>query len=214
MFSIWRCAAPSTPTSCLCFPWSGSCCGNGVRGSRLLSLSTRCGASRWRPSGSAWPLESILATALEAKGEFSPAVASYERALSMSGARPPALLNNAAWLLTSELGEHGRAIALASEAVSSSNVPSISRSDRAVFHHTLGAAQLASGDAEAALGTFDRGLALAQTPSLTLGRIEALLAASRRSEATEAFGRLRPGETWTPTQQSRYEALKLVLGAG
>jgi|GEM_PF-4953491 len=177
---------------------------------RVIALAE----SAERASKNSWPLESILATALEAKGEFSPAVASYERALSMSGARPPALLNNAAWLLTSELGEHGRAIALASEAVSSSNVPSISRSDRAVFHHTLGAAQLASGDAEAALGTFDRGLALAQTPSLTLGRIEALLAASRRSEATEAFGRLRPGETWTPTQQSRYEALKLVLGAG
>lgn len=177
---------------------------------RVIALAE----SAERASKNSWPLESILATALEAKGEFSPAVASYERAMSMAGQRPPALLNNAAWLLTSELGEHGRAIALANEAVSSSNVPSISRSDRAVFHHTLGAAQLASGDAEAALRTFDRGLALAQTPSLMLGRIESLLASGRRSEATEAYRRLQPNDSWTSTQQARYEALKMVLGAG
>lgn len=167
-----------------------------------------------RAGANSWPLEATLATALEAKGEFSPAVASYERAMAMAGQRVPALLNNAAWLLTSELGEHGRAVSMAREAVLSSNVPGFPRSDRAVFHHTLGAAQLASGDASAALRTFDEGLQLAQTPSLRLGRIEALVAASRRTEATEAYGRLRPNDDWTPTQQRRYDALGKILGSG
>ncbi|UYV11706.1 MAG: tetratricopeptide repeat protein [Phycisphaera sp.] len=165
-----------------------------------------------RSGAGSWQLVAILATALEAKGDFSPAVAAYERALALSGAKVPALLNNAAWLLTSELGEHDRAVALAREAVSFSDDPSFPRSDRAVFHHTLGAALLASGDPAMALSTFDDGLAIADTPSLRLGRIEALLAVNRRTEATESFGRLRPNDTWTTAQQTRYETLREALG--
>lgn len=167
-----------------------------------------------RSGAGSWQLTAILATAYKSKGEPSPAVAAYERALALAGARIPALLNNAAWLLTSELGEHDRAVAMAREAVSGSNNPNSNRADRAVFHHTLGSALLASGDPGAALRAFDDGLGLADTPSLQLGRIEALLAANRRTEATESFGRLRPNDSWTPTQQTRYESLENILGSG
>lgn len=167
-----------------------------------------------RSDTSSWQLTAILATALEAKGEPSPAVAAYERALTLAGARIPVLLNNAAWLLTSELGEHGRAVAMAREAVAFSNVPNFPRADRAIFHHTLGSALLASGDHAAALRAFDDGLGMADTPALRLGRIEALLAANRRTEASESFGRLRPNDSWTPSQQIRYEYLGKILGSG
>lgn len=167
-----------------------------------------------RSGAGSWQLTAILATALEAKGDPSPAVAAYERALTLAGAKVPGLLNNAAWLLTSELGEHGRAVAMAREAVSFSNVPSFPRADRATFHHTLGTALLASGDPAAALRAFDDGLGMADTPSLRLGRIEALLAANRRTEAAEAFGRVRPNDSWTPSQQTRYENLEKILGSG
>ncbi len=160
-----------------------------------------------------WQLEAAQATAFEARAEYSQAVAAYERAMESAGARVPALLNNAAWLLTSHLGEHERAVALAQEAVSGSTDPAFPGIVRATFHHTLGAAQLASGDAPAALRTFDEGLQLAQTPSLRLGRIEALVAANRRTEARDAFGRLQPGEEWSASQRSRYEELRVLLGS-
>jgi Tfp pilus assembly protein PilF len=177
---------------------------------RVIALAESAG----RAGADSWRLEAIRATALEARGEHSQAVTAYERSMELAGARVPALLNNAAWLLTTELGEHARAVALAQEAVTSSAGPGHARSDRATYHHTLGSAQLGAGDAAAALRTFEDGLQLAPSPSLQLGRVEALLAANRRTEAGEAYARLRPDAGWSDSHRSRYETLGERLGSG
>ena len=161
-----------------------------------------------------WELQTALATAQHAQGNYRQAVEAYERALDLVGVRIPGLLNNAAWLYTAELGEHAKAVATAQEAVESAQAAGNPREQRAVFHHTLGVAQLASGNASAALATFEAGLQLADTPSLHLGRVEALLAANRRTEATAEFGRLRPTDQWTEANQLRYRNLQKVLGSG
>ncbi|MFI4915951.1 MAG: hypothetical protein ACIAS6_05515 [Phycisphaerales bacterium JB060] len=161
-----------------------------------------------------WRLRAIEAQALEAIGEYADAVAAYERALEMVGQGVPVLLNNAAWLLTSELDEHERAIPMAREAIRLSQTSGDSRPNRANFHHTLGIAMLGSGDAEGALGVFDQGLELAGSPTLRLGRIEALIALDRLGDARRTLDRLQPDDGWSDSQLARLEHLQKVLGAG
>ncbi|OAB63392.1 hypothetical protein AY599_18805 [Leptolyngbya valderiana BDU 20041] len=161
-----------------------------------------------------WQLRAILATALEATGAYEQAVAAYEQAMQMAGRRIPALLNNAAWLLTNHLGEHTRAITMAREAIVASQGRNEPTGNLATYHHTLGMALLATGDAQGALRAFDSGLRIASTTSLRLGRIEALVANEQQSEARLELNRLRPDSTWTKTNADRYEALQRVLGTG
>ncbi len=164
--------------------------------------------------GNSWELQATLATALEDLDQPAEAVAAYERSLEMAGQRIPALLNNAAWLYTHELGDHDRAIELAQEAAETAERLGSGRANRAVFQHTLGKALLAGGNPQEALTSFETGLQLGDTPSLRLGRIEALVALGRGSEAGDAFRRLRPDESWTDAHRQRLEALQSVLGLG
>lgn len=166
-------------------------------------------------TGDSWSLRAMEAQALEAVGDYADAVASYERALEMVGQGVPVLLNNAAWLLTNRMDEHERAISMAREAIRLSQASGHSRPHRANFHHTLGVAMLGSGDAEGALGVFDQGLELAAgSPSLRLGRMEALIALDRLGDARRTLDRLRPDENWSESQMTRLEHLQKVLGAG
>ena len=164
--------------------------------------------------GDSWELQAAKATAHESLDEPAEAVAAYERSLNMADRRIPPLLNNAAWVYTSSLGNHDRAIELAREATELASDLGVGRGNRAIFHHTLGKALMSAGRNQEALDSFEAGLQLAETTSLRLGRIEALLAVGRRSEAAVAYGRLRPTETWTETQRARFEALEAVLGSG
>lgn len=161
-----------------------------------------------------WELQATLATANEALERYQEAVVAYERALELSGAPIPALLNNAAWLYTARLGQHDLAASMAQRAVDSAQAANVPPAVRAIFFHTLGVSQLGQGNPQDALGSFDRGLALAETPSLRLGRIEALLATGQRSQARTEFGRLRPTETWSDSNTKRYQDLQNVLGSG
>ena len=132
----------------------------------------------------------------------------------MAGQRIPALLNNAAWLYSTELGQPETAIGLAQEAVDVAEQLGSSAANRAVFQHTLGKALLTGGRAEDALASFDEGLELGDSPSLRLGRVEALVALGRGSEAEDAFRRLSPEDSWTDRNRQRFEALQGVLGSG
>lgn len=165
-------------------------------------------------TASGWQLQALLASAHEALGNPDRAVQAYERSLELVGQPIAALLNNAAYILTSALGQHPKAVSMARQAVTLSRDDGSSRSARATYHHTLGVALLGSGDPQEAMQAFDQGLTLADTPSLRLGRVEALLAQGRRSEASEAYRRLTPNDTWTPQQRERHQAIGIVLGSG
>jgi tetratricopeptide (TPR) repeat protein len=177
----------------------------------------RYGSTAIAAGGESWRLQAALGEAHELIGQPREAVSAYERSLELAGQGIPALLNNAAWVYTSQLGEHDKAIAKAQEAVRLAGPASADRRVRptlAVFHHTLGSAQLAAGQADQALETFDAGIQLAETVSLRLGRIEALLALGRRSEAGDAYARMRPSDTWTEAQRERHASIAAVLGSG
>lgn len=159
-----------------------------------------------------WQLQALLASAYEAQGKPAEAIGAYERSMELAGEPVSALLNNAAYLLTKDLGNHAKAVAMARRAVERSSNDGSPRANRATYHHTLGSALLGSGDAQAALQAFDQGLALADSTSLRLGRIEALLALGRRTEASEAFRRLSPNDTWSDSNQERYRTIESVIG--
>lgn len=165
-------------------------------------------------SRDSWQLRTILATALEAIGQHERAVEAYEEAMRMAGQRIAALLNNAAWLLTDQLGEHERAVTMAREAIALAQEQSEPAVNRAVFHHTLGMALVASGEAGDALEAFQAGLRLSNTPSLRLGQIEALVALGREEDARREFNRLRPDASWEDRHRLRYDDLRTVLGSG
>ncbi|GIW74267.1 MAG: hypothetical protein KatS3mg103_0789 [Phycisphaerales bacterium] len=148
-----------------------------------------------------WQLHTALATAYTALGQAQQAVAHYERALELAGTPIAALLNNAAWLCTTELGEHDKAVDLARRALQAAQAAGEPARSLATYHHTLGTAQLAAGQAREALATFQAGLGLASTPSLRLGRIEALVALGRRDEALTAMSGLSPSADWTPANK-------------
>ncbi|MEQ8317109.1 MAG: hypothetical protein RIE77_14650 [Phycisphaerales bacterium] len=170
-------------------------------------------SARGTPEDS-WQLRAILATALEAAGQYARAVETYEEAMELAGQPIAALLNNAAWLLTHRLDEHERAVSMARRAVALAESQSANTGNRAVFHHTLGMALMAMGEPGEALGVFDAGQRLSATPSLRLGRIEALVALGREDEARREFGRIRPNATWENRHRVRYEELRSVLGLG
>ena len=161
-----------------------------------------------------WELQATLATASDALGDYQDAVAAYERALQMSGERIPALLNNAAWIYTTQLRQHDKAVAMAQQAVDAARSAGAPPAVRAIFFHTLGMSQLGQGDPQTALATFDAGLALSETPSLRLGRIEALMAANRQSQARAELNRLQPSGTWSESNTQRHAKLKQILGPG
>lgn len=161
-----------------------------------------------------WQLRAVHAQALESMDRHAQAVAMYERAMALAGQPVPALLNNAAWLLTSELGEHGRAATMARRAVTASETMGGDDGDRATFHHTLGAALLASDQPAEALEAFEAGLRLAESRSLRLGRAEALAAVGRRAEARREFDRLSPDSSWSERHRAQYDSLSRVLEGG
>lgn len=161
-----------------------------------------------------WQLRAVFATALEATGRPADAVNAYEQAMRLAGERIPALLNNAAWLLTDAIKDHDRAIELSREALQLAENQPTSATNLATFYHTLGVALLASGQSGSALQVFDQGLAVNETPSLRLGRIESLVALDRKDEARREFSRLSPAEWWSEPNMRRHGALQELLSAG
>ncbi len=161
-----------------------------------------------------WQLRAVYATALEATGQPADAVNEYEQAMRIAGERIPALINNAAWLLTRSLDDHERAIEFAREAVQLAETQPTAPVNLATFRHTLGVALLASGQGAEALQAFDQGLASQDTPSLRLGRIESLVALNRTDEARREFSLISPTDRWTETNTKRYSELQSLLGAG
>lgn len=177
---------------------------------RVVELATQAQET----SASGWQLQALLASSYEALGQPAEAVNAYERSLTLAAQPIAALLNNAAFLLTKDLSQHTKAVAMARQAVDLSKNDGSPVSDQATYHHTLGTALLGAGDAQNALQVFDQGLVLIDTPSLRLGRVEALVAAGRKTEAGEAYRRLTPNDTWTASQRERYHSIGVMLGSG
>ncbi|MEZ6234237.1 MAG: tetratricopeptide repeat protein [Phycisphaerales bacterium] len=123
--------------------------------------------------------------------------------------------NNLAYLLVVTGGDTERAVELAFRASNDAAALSLPGPVRASVLETLGRAQLASGDAEEARGTFAGALGLEPgSADVLLGLAEALRALDRDAEADGVLARIDPGvrEAFTESQRVRFERVSSAGG--
>lgn len=145
-----------------------------------------------------------LAVIRELEGDVSASERAYREALTLAPENP-VILNNLAYIIHDQPGRAEEAVALAQRALAIQ--PSVPN-----FADTLGQAQLAAGQHEAALKTFSDAIrASGELAMLLLGQAEAHLALEQRVEASALVRSLSLRRDLTSEQQERLASLTGAL---